>query len=263
MKANHAITATLFVFVLGGCSDPSVPPAHNEFHNPYEWVGRAHNEGLSGAIAEIERSVKEIHNGADPMDIAERGLARQLTLTCGFQPEKASLEAGRKSVVMPQEIQCSNEERPFVERMRAVHRTRPSAEVFEDSLLSIERDAYIVLGEESRTILLASSVARSSLRYWKSNVLRWWQALAKTQQYQRFTVVEADTSGWEGRAASDSVLDNYLWNVQKRDWETALQMTVPCLWAAIDWAPCVLATSSAASSAFAIVNFPYWGKIWP
>lgn len=149
------------------------------YENPYEWVGRVHNQGLAYTLDELE-AYAESHGTVAPARVrayAARHLRNYLrSRLSGTRAERRAIRWGFERApalsVLTDRAGFSDQQKEYLRRVREVTNWGEyggSIEPLLRDLRELERAAVETLGEEKATpVLLASAVSAHSVDYWNS-----------------------------------------------------------------------------------------------
>lgn len=266
------IGCLLAAAALFGCADTGeiVDTKGAGFKNPYAWIGEAHNEGLGAVLNSLESHRNEIRDAEELFAIADLGIKQYFRDKYGVLPDQSMLQRGYDFALSQSRFDrlgknatgispadslihsnlYSDAELSFLTRLRNLRCTALASRAFDDSIDAISLNAFNQLGERgAEKILVQLSVARSSYHYWTAHGSRWFALLSQLgdKAFRKQAV-----------ALGDSVFDGYVDNVVETDYVSAGAALIPCAFASIGWAPCVLGAAVGGSTVYAIWHFPYW-----
>ncbi|HED05830.1 MAG TPA: hypothetical protein ENI61_04005 [Ignavibacteria bacterium] len=195
-----SLFSIILLVVLNSCqTDNITSPTNKEpFVNPYSKVGKLHNEGLDYILSKIESS-RELfkyknHKLIKSKDeilnfITNSGLEFIKKKNLGKYTKTAFLEYSQKNLYKTNsdvEDSLTDLQKKYLNDINYITETVKDTIKLKVSLNDLENNAYNVLGEEdSRVILIASSVAYSSTTYWARNFNKWKQAIIDTSNLQK------------------------------------------------------------------------------
>ncbi len=239
-------------------------------HNPYAWIGEAHNEGLNAVLNCLESNRTGINDETDLLGVTDRGIRQYFREKYGMVPDDAALRSGYDFArsksrsdrlgknspgfsLMDSLLQSgvfTDGEQKYLMRLRHLRYGKLTPEAYDDSIDAISRDAYNDLGEKgSEKILIQTSVARSSYHYWTTNAPRWFSFISGLRD---------QGMGKLSEALGDSVFDGYVADVVETDYVAAGAAIIPCMFATIGWSWCVMGAAVGASAVYGLWHYPYY-----
>jgi hypothetical protein len=262
----HIPISLILAFIAVSCREQTSrveDPKPERFQNPYSQVGEIHNAGIDYTFSYLKANKARLVTKPALLDVAHEAVASFLPGTTVVSNDILSsqigsiVKRGNSSLLKSMLSKASsdslflilgyNEKQiEFLNRLFNLGEDSLSIDTAKDSISNINTDAFAILGpDDSRPILMASSVMESSFEYWLTHLKEWEEFFASLWGPK----LHKRTEMWE----PDWIA------IGKADAEGAAAGGIACIFSTVAYLPCVAEAAVFASVANATWQlYNYW-----
>lgn len=237
---------TIFlVFYLVSCRDEGTSitnPVYKSFVNPYDEVGKIHNEGLDYCLNYMKVHSVSVKSKDDLLLFANEGISKFIKekgITISAEVYDNTMNFVKDFISNPKadkklrkianngllDLEYTERQNSYFNRLFGLFQSCSSMEILKDSINYISFEATQVFTEtEARPILVTSSVMLNSLEYWYTHTEELYK-LAESLIGKKLNKIKLEPINWL--------------EVGEVDAYAAAASIIPCIGAAVGWGACV------------------------